>query len=193
MNVVAKMFRSPGTLLWFLAPVGLALGGCSAEQASQLTGPDATLDPVLAQAPASQALAVKAAFNASLSGGDAGTDSKGAGEARFRFQDDDSMVDFRLNVANIENVTMAHIHLAAAPGGNGPPVVWLYPAGPPPVQIPGRTQGTLAMGTFTEADFVGPLAGMSIPYLREAMSQGRAYVNVHTSQFPGGEIRGTIR
>ena len=56
-----------------------------------------------------------------------------------------------------------------------------------------RTQGTLATGTFTETDFVGPLAGMPLSYLREAISQGRAYVNVHTTQFPGGEIRGTIR
>jgi hypothetical protein len=95
-------------------------------------------------------------------------------------------------VANIENVTMAHIHVAAEPGGNGPPVVWLYPEGPPPSLIPGRTQGGLGVGEFSASDLVGPLAGMTLADLRSAFVEGRAYVNVHTGQHPGGEIRGTI-
>ncbi len=86
----------------------------------------------MAQAPSEQALMVKPTFHASLSGRDAGTGSQGTGEAWFRFSEDGTEVEFRLNVANITNVTMAHIHVAAAPGLNGPPAVWLYPAAPPP-------------------------------------------------------------
>jgi hypothetical protein len=40
---------------------------------------------------------------------------------------------------------------------------------------------------------VGPLAGQSLDALLAAMRDGDTYVNVHTTQFPGGEIRGQIR
>lgn len=114
------------------------------------------------------------------------------GQAIFKVAEDGSAIDFRLIVANIENVSMAHIHLAPA-GANGPVVAWLYPEGPPPELIEGRSQGNLAVGTITEDDLVGPLAGASLDDLVEQLSTGGAYANVHTSQFPGGEIRGQIR
>jgi hypothetical protein len=34
---------------------------------------------------------------------------------------------------------------------------------------------------------------MDLEDLLEAMRSGNTYVNVHTSQYPGGEIRGQIR
>ena len=151
------------------------------------------LAPVVARAPSAMALMVKATFVASLSGEGAGTDSRGVGEAVFRFDTSGDEVHYRLNVGNIQNVTMAHIHVAATPGGNGPPVVWLYPDAPPPVLIPGRTQGGLGYGSFSAADMMGPLAGMTLGAVRSAMDEGRAYVNVHTQANPGGEIRGTIK
>jgi hypothetical protein len=101
-------------------------------------------------------------------------------------------VRFQLNVANIENVTQAHIHLAPA-GVNGPVVVWLYPAAPPAVLIPGRSNGVLAAGVITEANLVGLLADQTLDDLIAEIETGNAYVNVHTSQFPPGEIRGQIR
>jgi hypothetical protein len=51
----------------------------------------------------------------------------------------------------------------------------------------------LATGTITAADLVGPLAGQPLSALVDAMEAGETYVNVHTSQFPAGEIRGQIR
>lgn len=95
-------------------------------------------------------------------------------------------------VANSQNVTMAHIHLAPA-GVNGPVVVWLYPDAPPAQLLPGPSSGVLAVGTITEADLVGPLAGASLADLLDAMRAGNTYVNVHTEQYPGGEVRGQIR
>ena len=109
-----------------------------------------------------------------------------------RFSADGSSVTYKLNVANIENVTMAHIHVADAPGENGPPVLWLYPDGPPLVLIDGRVQGTLGAGTATASDLVGPLAGLDLDDLRAAIVEGRAYINVHTLQYPPGEIRGQL-
>lgn len=125
-------------------------------------------------------------FRTHLSGDAAGTDSAGQGQGIVRFTEEG--VYFKLNVANIENVTMAHIHVAETPGGNGPPVLWLYPEGPPAVLIEGRVQGTLGEGVSTSADLVGSLADLED--LRTAILEGRAYINVHTTAFPGGEIRG---
>jgi hypothetical protein len=98
---------------------------------------------------------------------------------------------YKLNVANIENVLQSHIHVAPA-DANGPVVAFLYPDGPPPVLIPGRFGGTLASGTITDADLVGPLAGGTVEDLLDEIRAGTAYVNVHTVQNPGGEIRGQI-
>jgi hypothetical protein len=131
---------------------------------------------------------------AHLSGGEevAPVDTRATGQAVFRLSRDGESLAYRLIVANIENVTMAHIHLAPA-GVNGPVVVWLYPDGPPPQLIEGRSSGVLATGTITADDLVGPLAGASLDDLLDAMRAGNTYVNVHTSQYPAGEVRGQIR
>lgn len=133
-------------------------------------------------------------FVAHLSGGEEvpPVDTKATGQTKFQLSRDGTELSFRLNVANIENITQAHIHLAPA-GQNGGVVAWLFPDAPPPELIPGRTQGTLAKGTITADDLVGSLAGLELDALVEAMKTGNTYVNVHTSQFPGGEIRGQIR
>lgn len=118
-------------------------------------------------------------------------DTRAQGQATFQLSRDGLSLRFRLNVANIENVTQAHIHLAPA-GQNGGVVVWLYPSAPPPVLIEGRFQGVLAAGVITAADLVGALVGQTLDDLVAEMEAGGAYVNVHTEQFPGGEIRGQI-
>jgi CHRD domain-containing protein len=131
-------------------------------------------------------------------------DTQGQGEAIFQLTKDGTELHYKLNVANIENVWMAHIHLGP-PGVAGPIVVWLYPRMPPPPaqSLPGRTDGTLAEGEITAADFVGPLAGQPFSALIDAIEAGNTYVNVHTNDFidpantgpgdfPGGEIRGQL-
>jgi hypothetical protein len=80
----------------------------------------------------------------------------------------------------------------APPGVPGPGIAWLYPAAPPAQHIPGRFQGVLAEGVITDANVVGPLAGQGVAALVAAIRVGNAYANVHTVQFPPGEIRGQI-
>jgi hypothetical protein len=122
------------------------------------------------------------------------------GTATFQLSSDGTELSYRLFVANIENVVAAHIHLGPA-GVNGPVVAFLY--GPVP-SGGGRTSGVLATGTITADDLIGPLDGMSLSDLVEAIESGNAYVNVHTNDgvgetntgpgdFPGGEVRGQIR
>ena len=139
---------------------------------------------------------------ASHDGGDVGTHMTGAeetpprpsraqGQLILSLAADGTALGYKLLVANIEDVTQAHIHLAP-PGVPGPIIAWLYPAAPPAQQIPGRFQGVLAEGVITDAGVVGPLAGQGIAGLVAAIRAGNAYANVHTVQFPPGEIRGQV-
>jgi hypothetical protein len=118
-------------------------------------------------------------------------ETRATGQAVFQLSKDGTELSYRLIVANIQNVTMAHIHLGQD-WVNGPVVVWLYPSGPPAELIPGRSSGVLATGVITADNLVGPLAGSTVLDLIEEMAAGNTYVNVHTSQFPPGEIRGQI-
>ena len=143
-------------------------------------------------------------FTPATPGAPTPADSKGQGQAIFRVSDDGMSVDYKLIVANIDNVFMAHIHMARA-GTNGPIVVWLYPS-TAPVPGPlaqGRIDGVIAQGTFTAANLVGPLKGHPLSDLLAAIQSGNAYVNAHTNDgvapantgpgdFPGGEIRGQL-
>jgi hypothetical protein len=133
-------------------------------------------------------------------------DSRARGNSIFRLSANGQSMTYQLIVANIENVTMAHIHQGAF-GVNGPPVVWLYPSTTPGVLADaggGRIDGMIASGSFTAADLVGPLAGQQLSALVALMRSGDTYVNVHTNDgvpptntgpgdFPAGEIRGQIR
>ena len=113
-------------------------------------------------------------------------DTNATGNAIFRVLNDDEIY-YKLIVGNIDNVVAAHIHLAAE-GVNGPVVVGLF-GGPNTGE---QTEGILAEGIITAGDLVGPLSGLTLEDLIEAMAAGNTYVNVHTTQFPGGEIRGQI-
>jgi hypothetical protein len=119
-------------------------------------------------------------------------DTKAQGQVVFQVSRDGLSIEYTLIVANIENVTMAHIHIDNG-AAVGPIVVWLYPRNPPLQLIPGRFNGILAKGTITAANLVGIMAGKTISDLVEEMDAGHAYVVVHTSQHPPGEIRAFIR
>jgi hypothetical protein len=117
-------------------------------------------------------------------------DTRAQGQTTFKLQADGT-VSYKLIVANILDVTQAHIHIGAR-GTNGPIIVWLYPSAPPAQHIPGRSQGVLAEGVITDDDVVGMLAGEGVAGLLEQVRAGNTYVNVHTVEFPPGEIRGQI-
>jgi hypothetical protein len=115
-------------------------------------------------------------------------DSDAKGVAIFRLSNDGTELEYKVIVANIEDVTAAHIHLAPI-GENGDIVAFLFN---PEAPTEGRTNGVLAKGTITSADLVGPLEGATLSELIDEMEAGNTYVNVHTVEHPGGEIRGQI-
>lgn len=101
---------------------------------------------------------------------------------------DESAVHYRLSATGFTTpVTQAHFHLAPA-GVNGPVVAFLYHISQPA----GRSGGVFAQGTITAANLIGPLAGMSITDLIDAIRAGNIYVNVHSTARPPGEIRGQL-
>jgi len=115
----------------------------------------------------------------------------GVGEAVFQLSSDGNELSYKIIVANLDNITMSHIHVAPV-GVNGPIVVWLYPALPPAVLLPGTTNGILQQGVITKNNLIGILAGHELSDLVDLMIAGGTYVNIHINQFGGGEIRGRI-
>ena len=102
-------------------------------------------------------------------------DTNAQGQAIFRLLDADTMY-YKLIVSRTEtDIFAAHIHRAPR-GFNAPPEIDLYP-----VNSTGAEHGVIAEGTFTIT-----------PDLLEAMRAGNTYVNVHTTQYRSGEIRGQI-
>jgi hypothetical protein len=78
---------------------------------------------------------------------------------------------------------MAHIHL----GATGVKGNVIYPF----AVLPGLSTGTITTGTIdlTQSIFNGTISGDS---LKTLFNNGNIYVNVHTTMYPAGEIRGQI-
>jgi CHRD domain len=101
-------------------------------------------------------------------------------------------------------VTQSHIHFGL-PKETGGVMVFLCQttAGPAPATDPGvptcpdTTSGTIS-GTITVANVVGPNSqgitpGVDFDKVIQAMRGRLAYVNVHSTRSPVGEIRGVVR
>jgi glucose/arabinose dehydrogenase len=111
-------------------------------------------------------------------------------EAEFKL-DSKGRLKFELEAtAHIENAQQAHIHLGAR-GQNGPIVAFLLPFDAAGVDF--EEGDEIAEGKLTDADVIErPGFDGTVAALVERMRQGRAYVNLHTTAFPAGEIRGQI-
>jgi hypothetical protein len=112
---------------------------------------------------------------------------------------DGTVLDWELSYADLEGaVQQAHIHFGQS-GVNGGITVFLCtnlgngPAGTQPCPAPPAT----ISGSITAADVVGSAAAQGIAAgeweeLLAAMRAGVTYVNVHSTKFPGGEIRAQL-
>ena len=146
---------APGGVVFDLLPAGTTLdsdtGGCvensDLDALRAMLTPDAEVPPVVSSA---------------------------SGSATFVLDTTTQVLYYALHVAEIDNITMAHIHAGAA-GVNGPVVQFLYD-GSPLFDPANPISGTIQLTAMEASDLLS----------------GDFYVNVHTSDFPGGEIRGQI-
>lgn len=122
------------------------------------------------------------------------------GDFQARVGQDGTSVRYRLRYDDLTGVvTQAHIHLGQR-GVNGGVAVWLcsnLPSPPTPGGIqPCPDPPASIEGTFTAVDVVGPggqgLSAGDFEALLTAIRAGAAYANVHSTLFPGGEVRGQL-
>ena len=118
--------------------------------------------------------------------------STAQGQAIFKLSDDQLSMSYKINVANIDKVTMAHIHRnSSQPGKNGTILVWLFPSttSTSPGSPTERIDGGLVEGTIYPTDVRN---GFTWAQLLDFMRTEQVYVNVHSSDAPAGEINGHI-
>jgi CHRD domain len=160
----------------------------------------AALGAMLLGALAPGASAQPRTFRAVLSGGDEvpARDTQARGVAKFMLSADGTELQYRIIVANIENVFAAHIHCGPS-GVNGPIGVTLFTGSPGG----GAINGELESGSVTAPDPGNGCDWDDLDAVIASLESGNAYVNVHTDDgvappntgpgdFPGGEIRGQV-
>jgi hypothetical protein len=102
-------------------------------------------------------------------------------------------VRVHVKVSDPTNIVAAHFH-CGKPAENGPIVFGLISPGP--LMLEGNTiRGTLTNANTNAAANCVPLIGRqitNIAALALAMREGLVYLNIHTSAFPAGEIRGQM-
>jgi hypothetical protein len=114
---------------------------------------------------------------------------------RFRAEIDGDSIDYRLTYTGIEGGTAlaAHIHFGQRHTAGGVSAFLCGGGDKPACPTPGGT----VEGTIDAADVIGPAAqGILAGQLNElvrAIRAGAAYVNVHSTTFPAGEIRGQVK
>lgn len=112
-------------------------------------------------------------LHAALTGGEAvpPNDSAGVGAVEATYDTDSNVLNYAVSYDGLTGeATAAHFHGPAAMGENAPPVVPVDGALASPIT------GTATLTDAQEADLLG----------------GMWYFNVHTAQYPDGEIRGQV-
>lgn len=110
--------------------------------------------------------------------------SEGYGRAFFSFNNNE--ISYTIELHQIDKVAAAHLHNGTSVV-NGDVLATLYTSDPS-----GNINGILKEGTITSAHLSNFLKGKSINDLWELMKKNQTYVNVHSTDFPDGEIRGTV-
>jgi len=129
------------------------------------------------------------------------------GTGTFTFNNDETALQMFVSIYNIDitgtqtadpfdNLAAAHIHAAASPGQNAG-VRWGFFGAPDNDNNPDNLVVTPFAsgvgGTFASTwNLSEGNGGTTLTAQLPAIEAGLAYINFHTVQFPGGEIRGQI-
>lgn len=134
--------------------------------------------------------------------------SVASGRFKATIDEDNQTISYELSYDGLEgNVLQAHIHIGQRSVNGGisvflcgnPPTVPPAPIPQPPAcPAPPAT----VSGVLTAANIIGPAAQGVAPTsdtvnefaeLVKLLRSGVTYANVHSSKFPGGEVRGQVR
>jgi hypothetical protein len=131
----------------------------------------------------------------------------GNGRIDLRIDEESQTIEYRLSYEDLEGVgttpfvvngvvTASHIHLGAR-GVNGGVSAFFCGGGTKPAC---PTPSGTVTGVIVASDIIGPAAQginagepTAFAELVRAIRAGYTYANVHTTRWPGGEIRGQIK
>jgi hypothetical protein len=160
-----------------------------------------TVVGLLALVTTAAASADESALNmrASLSGFNEVPPKATDGTGMFKAKASNGAIVFTLTYSGLTTPAfMAHFHFAE-PGVNGGIFIWLCgKPGTPAHQPcpPGTTEPATVTGRITAADIQAVpdqnISGMDLATALRIIEAGDAYINVHTTNFPLGEIRGQV-
>jgi hypothetical protein len=161
----------------------------------------ATIASSAMAAPSQEFRAVLSGFNetGALNNESGAILSEGKGILELKLDRQAQTLTFTLKFSGLSSmVTQSHIHFGKVHMAGGVMVFFCSNLNnPPPGTQPCPANGGTVTGTITAANIL-PIAGQNVPAgnfdaLADALESDTAYVNVHTSNFPAGEIRGQIR
>ena len=159
---------------WLMAgaavAVGLAMGACGGDPADE--GLD--VDPEQFAATLSPDAVV---------GTDVVSDGSGSSDLSY----DGELLEYSITVADMDEITAAHIHGPATPEENAPVILTLFS----PSEPTGPVSGELVSG-FAGADSPELSSGITLDLVLRLMRNDSAYVQVHSVTYPGGVLRGHV-
>jgi hypothetical protein len=137
-------------------------------------------------------------FEASLTGAQevtnppGGVDTDRTARAIVSFDKGFTELQVKVKLSNSDSIVAAHFHCNRA-GHNGPVVFGLISPGQLGIEN-NMIKGTLTNADYSGADCTGPVgrAINNLASLAFAMRDGLIYLNVHSMNFPAGEIRGQM-
>lgn len=121
-----------------------------------------------------------------------------SGEFSARISEDETEINYELSYSGLEGtVQQGHIHIGQAGVNGGVSVFLCGTTGfPGPAGTQTCPQSGTVTGTLTASNVIGPAGqGVSAGEFAElvrAIRAGATYANVHSSKFPGGEVRAQI-
>ena len=127
--------------------------------------------------------------------------SAAVGRFKATFDKASNSIHYEVSYSGLEgDVRQSHIHFGQR-GVSGGISLWLCQTtnnpSPTPATTPVCPQSGTVTGVLTSANVIGPagqgIAAGEFAEILAAIRAGIAYVNVHSSKFPGGEIRGQLR
>jgi hypothetical protein len=115
--------------------------------------------------------------------------SNATGVVYFQLDKKDNKIDYSLIVRDLDDAKAAHIHIGKEGEKNDTVIVTLYK----PFKAPRLLGRILSVDDDITSDTLeGPLAGKQLSDLVNFMNNRTAYVDIHSYEYPNGELRGQI-